>query len=166
MKKFRTPFLLIAVASLAIGFSSCKSKPKDADIKAAIETALKADPMAAGTTVSVDKGVATLAGECKDEMCKTHCAELVKGIKGVKDVVNNCTIAAPPPPPMTTDATMDMLSQGLTDALKDHPGVTGTVENGKIVLKGEIAKAKWAMIKQTLDKLKPAGYELSGLKIK
>ncbi|MEQ1675919.1 MAG: BON domain-containing protein [Chitinophagaceae bacterium] len=166
MKKYLTPFLLVAVASLAISFSSCKSKPKDADIKAAIETALKADPMSAGTMVAVDKGVATISGECKDDMCKTHCAELVKGIKGVKEVVNNCTIAAPPPPPMATDAAVDVLSQGLTDALKDHPGVTGTVENGKIVLKGEIAKAKWAMIKQTLDKLKPAGYELSGLKIK
>ncbi len=166
MKKHLTPFLLIAVASVTISFSSCKSKPKDADIKAAIETALKADPMSAGTMVSVDKGVATISGECKDDMCKTHCAELVKGIKGVKEVVNNCTIAAPPPPPMATDAAVDVLGQGLTDALKDHPGVTGTVENGKIVLKGEISKAKWAMIKQTLDKLKPAGYELSGLKIK
>ena len=37
---------------------------------------------------------------------------------------------------------------------------------GKIVLKGEIAKAKWAALKQMLDKLTPKGYNLDGLTIK
>jgi hyperosmotically inducible periplasmic protein len=167
MKKQFAPLFLIALLTLAISFTSCKSKPKDADIKATIEAALKADPMAAGTSVSVEKGVATITGECKDDMCKAHCAEMVGKIKGVKSVVNNCTVAAAPMPATgATDAEVDLLSKGLADALKDQPGVTGTVENGKVILKGEITKAKWAMIKQTIDKLKPAGYELSGLKIK
>ena len=66
---------------------------KDSDIKAAIETALKADPMSATTMVSVDKGVATISGECKDDMCKAHCEALAKAVKGVKSIVNNCTVA-------------------------------------------------------------------------
>lgn len=144
-------------------FTACKKKVKDADIKAAIETALKADPLAANTTVSVEKGVATISGECKDEACKTHCAELVKGIKGVKEVVNNCTVAAPPPVVNADDAA---LTQGLTDALKDHPGVKFSIADGKIVLTGEIAKAKWVAVKQMLDKLKSKGYDLAGLTIK
>jgi osmotically-inducible protein OsmY len=160
MKKINASLLLIAVSFLAIGFVSCKSKPKDADIKAAIETALKADPMAAGTSVSVEKGVATITGECKDDACKTHCAELVKGIKGVKEVVNNCTVA-----PAVVNATDDVLTKGLADALKDFPSVKSSVVDGKIVLTGEIAKAKWAMLKQMLDKLMSKGYDLAGLKI-
>jgi hyperosmotically inducible periplasmic protein len=165
MKKQISIILLTVV--LAAGFTSCKSKPKDADIKAAVEKALAADPMSAGTTVSVDKGVATISGECKDEMCKTHCADMVKGIKGVSSVVNNCTVAAAPPPPVETAMADDATAKALTDALKDHAGLQGVYKDGKITLTGEIAKAKWAMLKATLDKLKPAnGYELSGLKIK
>ena len=58
------------------------------------------------------------------------------------------------------------LSSGLADALKDMPGVQGSVSDGKIVLTGEIAKAKWLMLKQTLDKLTPKGYNTDGLTIK
>jgi hyperosmotically inducible periplasmic protein len=165
MKKLTTSFLLMGVFALAISFNSCKGKMKDADIKAAIETALKADPMAANTTVSVDKGVATITGECKDDMCKAHCADLLKGIKGVKEVVNNCTVAMVPMPPVI-NADDEALTKGLTDALKDQPGLKFSISEGKIVLTGEIVKAKWAMLKQTLDKLKSKGYNLTGLTIK
>ena len=163
MKKLSTAILLMGVLALTISFTACKKKAKDADIKAAIETALKADPMSANTMVSVDKEVATISGECKDEACKTHCAELVKGIKGVKEVVNNCVVAAPMPVINADDAA---LTQGLTDALKDHPGVKFSINEGKIVLTGEIAKAKWVAVKQMLDKLKSKGYDLAGLTIK
>jgi len=166
MKKTLSRVILLAAASLFIssGITSCKKKMKDADIKAAIEKALKADPMAANTMVTVEKGVATISGECKDDMCKAHCAELVKGIKGVKEVINNCNVAAPLPPAVVT-ADDEILGKGLMDALKDVPGVKGSVSGGKIVLTGEIAKAKWAGLKQLLDKLKSMGYDLSGLKI-
>lgn len=162
MKRFPR-FMMLGLLLSFMFFTACKKKVKDADIKAAIETALKADPMAANTMVSVEKGVATISGECKDDACKTHCADLVKGIKGVKEVVNNCTVAAPPPVVNADDAA---LTQGLTDALKDHPGVQFSIADGKIVLTGEIAKAKWMAVKQMLDKLKSKGYDLAGLKIK
>lgn len=164
MKKLLTSVSLIAFLSMAIGFTACKSKPKDADIQAAIETALKADPQASGIAVIVSKGIATISGECVDETSKSHLADLVKGIKGVKDVVNNTTIAPPPAPVMNADDAA--LTSGLTDALKDMAGVKGTISAGKIVLTGEIAKVKWAMLKQTLDKLTPKGYDLTGLTIK
>jgi len=92
MKKLSTKIALMAFFILAISSTSCKSKVSDADVKTAVETALKADPMAINTMVSVEKGVATISGECKDDACKAHCADLVKGIKGVKEVVNNCKI--------------------------------------------------------------------------
>lgn len=158
--------LLVLISVLAISFTSCKSKPKDADIKAAVEKALSADPMSAGTTVSVEKGVVTLAGECKDDMCKKHCEEAATAVKGVKSVVNNCTIAAPPTVPVEEGTQVSANDQALIDALKDQPGVKGAMKDGKIVLTGEITKVKWKMLKETLDKLKPAGYKLDSLKIK
>lgn len=167
MKKTLTPIFLSLTMLLVISFTACKSKPKDADIKAAIETALKADPMAAGTIVSVEKGIATISGECKDEMCKVACEKIVAAVKDVKSVVNNCTIAAAPiAPPIATAADTDTITKGLADALKDHPTVKSSVVDGKIILTGEIAKAKWAMVKQLLDKLRAKGYDLTGLKIK
>ena len=164
MKSLFKPLLLISVFAIAIGFNACKGKMKDADIKTAIETALKADPMAANTTVSVEKGVATISGECKDDLCKTHCEELVKEIKGVKGIVNNCTVAPTPMPVINSDD--EALVKGLADALKDIPGVQSSVKEGKIVLSGEITKAKWMVLKQLLDKLKSKGYDLAGLIIK
>lgn len=146
-------------------FTACKSKTKDSDIKTSVETALSADPMTAGTTVAVDKGVVTLSGTCKDETARVHCTEIAKGVKGVKEVVNNCTVSQPPVD-MVVNPDDDALNKGLTDALKDNPGVHYSLDNGKIVLTGEIAKAKWMSLKQTLDKLKSKGYELSGLTIK
>jgi hyperosmotically inducible periplasmic protein len=157
MKKLLTSVLLIVAAVSAISLSSCKKKPKDADIKAAVETALKADPMAANTSVSVTNGVATISGECKDDMCKAHCGDLVKGIKGVKEVVNNCTVAPPVVAPLTTDSAVDALSKSVNDALKDYPGVTGAVNNQVLTLSGEIAKDKLQKLMMSLNSLKSMG---------
>lgn len=149
---------------LAAGLLSCKSKPSDAAIRADVEKALSADPLTANTMVSVQKGVVTISGECEDEQCRSRCEELAKSIKGVNSVVNQCTVAAPPPPVEDTIPAVDERTQALADALKDLPGLQGSITNGKIILTGNIEKNKWTRLKETLDKLKPEnGYELSGL---
>lgn len=152
---------MIAVTITAIGLTSCKKKPKDADIKAAIETALKADPMAMGTMVSVEKGVATITGECKDDMCKAHCADMVKAIKGVTSVVNNCTVAPAPPPVVI--AADDPLTKSVTDAVKDFKGVIATVKDGIITLTGEVSKDKLQKLMMALQALKPKKVDASAL---
>jgi osmotically-inducible protein OsmY len=157
MKRTASIFL-IAIASLAIGFTSCKKKMKDADIKAAVEKALAADPMSAGTTVSVEKGVVTLAGQCKDEMCKSACEKTAAAVKGVKSVVNNCTVA--PPVEITQD---DPLTKAVTDALKAFPGVSAMVKDGIITLTGTIAKADRQKLMMILQELKPKKVDPSGL---
>ena len=155
MKKLSTSILLMGLFALAISFNSCKKKMKDADIKAAVETALKADPMSATTMVSVDKGVATISGECKDDACKAHCAEIVKGIKGVKEVVNNCTVApvVAPPASMTMDLD-DATQQKVKDGLKDIKGVSVEFSGDKAILTGEVTKADRMKIMQMLASAK------------
>lgn len=164
MKMIKNAVLLASIISICF-FSACKKKTSDADIQKAVETAWQAGAMPSGTTVTVDKGVVTISGVCNDEASKTRAGELAKEVKGVKEVVNNCTVT-----PVVFDPVVNAddaaLTQGLNDALKDNPGVKYTLSDGKIVLTGEISKAKWASLKQMLDKLKSKGYELSGLQIK
>jgi osmotically-inducible protein OsmY len=157
MKRTASIFL-VAIAALAISLTSCKKKPNDADIKAVIEKALASDPLAAGTTVTVEKGIATLSGVCKDEMSKAACEKLVAGIKGVKSVVNNCTIT--PPVEITMD---DPLTKAVTDALKAFPGVSATVKDGIISLTGSIAKADRQKLMMALQALKPKKVDPAGL---
>lgn len=160
MKRIASIFL-IAIASLAISFTSCKKKPKDADIKASVEKILAADPMAAGMTVAVEKGVVTLSGVCKDDMCKAACEKLVVDakIKGVDKVVNTCTVA-PAPVEIAMD---DPLTQAVTDALKAFPGVSATVKDGIISLTGSIAKADRQKLMMVLQQLKPKKVDPTGL---
>ena len=73
--------MAIAIVSTA-SFVSCS--PKDADVQAAVEAKINAMPdMVKGATVTVKDGVATLTGECKDEMCKAECEKAAKETKGV-----------------------------------------------------------------------------------
>jgi osmotically-inducible protein OsmY len=148
-----TKVLLAVAIAATVGFVSCK--PKDADIKAEIEKALKADAMMANTTVDVKDGVATITGECKDDACKAMCEKTVTGIKGVKSVVNNCSVAPPPPPPVEPPAslttTLDAATQQkVKDGLKDIKGVTVTFDGEKAMLAGDVTKADRMKIMQML----------------
>lgn len=147
--------VLFAVALAAtIGFVSCK--PKDADIKADIDKAIKEMPDMSGLTADVKEGVVTLTGTCKDDECKAKCAKAVGEIKGVKSVVNNVELPAPPPPPAVTvpasvSTVLDAATQQkVKDGLKDIAGVTVAFEGEKAVLAGEVTKANRMKIMQML----------------
>lgn len=160
-----TKLLLAVLVSATLLFVGCK--PKDADIKANVEKALAADPMMTGTTVDVKDGVVTLNGECKDDACKIHCEEVAKGVKGVKSVLNNCTVAAPPPPPPPPPASLTTVLDGPTqqkvkDGLKDIPGVTVEFVGNKAVIKGQVTAANRLKIMQMLASAKVLS-DVSGL---
>jgi osmotically-inducible protein OsmY len=138
-------------------FVSCK--PKDADVKTAVETALKADPMMSNTTVDVKDGVVTIGGECKDDACKAMCEKTVAGIKGVKSVVNNCTVAAvvAPPASVAVSSLAADVQQKIKDGLKDIKGLASVAFSDKgAVLIGEVTKADNLKIKQILGAAKVA----------
>lgn len=159
--------LLMALAIVTtVSFVSCK--PKDADIQAAVEAKINAMPdMVKGATVAVKDGVATLTGECKDEMCKAACDKAASEVKGVKSVVSNFTLAAPPvvfvPPVIIAD---DPLTKTVTDAVKDYPGITASVKDGVVAVTGTISADKWKKLKMSLDGLHPKKVDGTGLTIK
>ncbi|MEO5892058.1 MAG: BON domain-containing protein [Ferruginibacter sp.] len=163
MKMTRLLTVLAIVAT--VSFVSCK--PKDADIKTAIETKLKAEPDLSPVTVNVTDGVATLTGELKNDAAKSKVADLTKDVKGVKSVNDNTTVAPPPvvekPVEITPD---DPLSKGVMDATKDYPSVKASVNAGVITVTGTIAADKWKKLKMSLDGLHPKKVDGSALTIK
>ena len=161
MKLLRVLPMFVLAGALA--FTSCK--PKDADVKANVEKELQANPSTSTVMVMVADGVATLSGEVADAAAQASAESTAKGVKGVKEVVNNTTVAAPPPPPVAITAD-DPLSAAVKDATKDHPTVTATVADGVITVTGSIEKAKWTQLKAALDALNPKKVDAASLTVK
>lgn len=140
----------------AVSFTGCK--PKDADIKASIEKALKENPSTSSVMVMVDEGVATLSGEVPDDMAKNGLEPKVKSIKGVKSVQDNTTlpVAVAAPVEITAD---DPLMNSVKDATKDFPTVMATVAGGVVTLTGEIKKDQLQKLMMSLNSLNPKKIE-------
>src|SRR5438045_2824419 len=64
MKMMRLLFLINFITIIYVG---CSAGNTDVDIKANIESKLKARPEMSGVTVGVKNGIATIEGQCKDE---------------------------------------------------------------------------------------------------
>jgi outer membrane receptor for ferrienterochelin and colicin len=64
------------------------------------------------------------------------------------------TTTAPAPAPVEISAD-DSLRNGVTDATKDYPGVTATVNNGEITLTGSLQRSKLQDLMQRLNGLHP-----------
>lgn len=159
----RLLLLFATVALISSTSPGCKSKPKDADVKSSVETALRANPETNGLMVDVKDGVVTLSGETQKEEAKTKASELATAVKGVKSVQNNVSVAPPAPPvEITAD---DPLTAAVRDATKDFPTVTATVKDGVISVSGELKSDAWKKLKMALDGLKPKRVDASGLKI-
>jgi osmotically-inducible protein OsmY len=149
-----TKVLMAVIVSATLLFTSCK--PKDADIKATIEAAIKADKMMEGAVVDVKDGIATISGNVMDDKCVEYCGKTIGAMKGVKSVVNNCTFTPPPPPPVapastTASVTDSKLQDAVKAIIKDIPGVsiTGFSDKG-VILAGDISKANNMKLKQAL----------------
>lgn len=160
MKRTLSYFLITAFAG--IWLFSCKPKISDQDIEAKIQS----NPTLSHIVATAKKGVVTLSGEAKDEADKTNIESAVKGIEGVKQVINNMTIAPPPPPAPVEIAADDPLTKGIADVLKDFPSVKATASDGVITVTGEATAANWKKIKMALDGLKPKKVDASALTIK
>ena len=151
MKTFKLKSLVLMLA-LSLVLFSCS--PKDADIQKAITEKMASTPEMSGMTTSVTEGVVTISGQCKDEACKASCENIIKGVKGVKSVVNNCTI--PAPVVINPDETLIMAVQ---TTLKNYPGVTSNVSQGVVTLTGEIKKDNLMPLMQSIQALNPKKVE-------
>ncbi len=152
------------ILSMGILFMvSCKSKPKDADIQAAVTTALQWTP---GVSAEVKDGVFTLSGAVATAADKDAAEAAAKVTQGVKSVVNNVTVTPPPPPPAPEVTADDALKTSVAAIVKDFPGIQADVKDGVITITGEQKADRWKKLKMALDALKPKKVDASGLKVK
>ncbi len=139
---------LVMVAFLAFGFTSCKSGPKDADVKAKVETSV-----GSGVSVDVTKGVVTLTGEVADDAAKAKAEADAKAVEGVKSVTNNLTVA---PVEISADPA---LATAVAAEVAKYQGVAATVNDGVVTLTGTINKADLPNLMQALMALNPKNVE-------
>ncbi len=156
---------IMAVMVFSMSLPSCKSKVKDADLQAAVQSALLSNPELSNLSSSVDQGVATITGEVKDQATQASVEPALKDIKGLKEVINNTTVAAPVTetdsgPSITPD---DPLSVAVRDAIKDHPTVQAEVRDGVVTLSGEISKANEKVLIQKINATRPKKIDRTAL---
>jgi len=160
----------LALSALCFYLPACKGKVKDADIKTEVEAALAANPDYSGLMVDVKDGAVTVTGQVTETSSKTALPSRISSVKGVKSVQDNTTVAAPTPvittPAEPVIAADDPLTKGVMDALKDHPRIKATVNDGVITVTGEASATEWRAVKMILDGLRPKKVEASGLKVK
>ena len=151
MKAFRLVSMLALILVLGVATTSCK-KVKDADVQAAAQTALAANPDLSDVSVAVLNQVATLSGTVKDDAAKAYAESTVVAVENVKSVVNNVKVVPPAPDFTAIDAA---LNAGLVDALKDHAKVKAEVKDGVVTLTGEIRKKDLPTLMQKVNALNP-----------
>ncbi len=143
-------FMAIAAFTMLTFATSCKKKISDADATTAAQEVLTKAGKA--TTVTVKDGVATLAGTCADDKCKAECETLLKDVKGVKNVVNGCTVT--PIASIATTLTADVQKK-VTDGLKDLAGLTlGSFTAKGVIINGTTNAAGKMKLMQMLASAK------------
>jgi hyperosmotically inducible periplasmic protein len=154
--KLTNVLMAIAIAA-TVGFVSCK--PKDADIKTALEEKIKATSELSGVSVDVKNGIATLTGELKDSTAIKKATELLKEIKGVKSITNNLVVTPALTIPDVVVNADTPLTHSVNDAVKDFTDVKASVKDGVVSLTGNIAKSSLPKLMMSLNSLHPKKIE-------
>jgi osmotically-inducible protein OsmY len=158
MNKKIMKMLALPTFILFVTLAACNSKTSDADVKTSVDNAIAANSDLSGTYTDVKDGVVTLSGQVKDEAAKSLAETTAKGVKGVKSVDNNLTVAPPPAAPVEITAD-DPLKASVDNTIKDYPGVAATVKDGVITLTGQIKRADLQNLMKALNTFKPKKIE-------
>lgn len=163
MKLTKKISALILSGGLLLSLAACNSKVDDITIQNNVQNTLTTTIPA--VNAEVKDGVVTLSGSVASEGEREQAEKAVTELKadkksGIKDVVNNITVAVAQVSP---DAALE---QGVSTFVKDFPDVKATVNNGVITVTGSVEKARVQTLKQGLDALNPQKTDMSGLQVK
>lgn len=146
VKQITAGLLLLAVT----GITSCK--PKDAELKTNVSSAVKND----NVHVAVQDGVVTLSGEVKTPAAKAEAETEARGVAGVQTVNNEITIATPPPPPAPTVPDADQkLNNEVQAVIVPFPDVRASVKDGVVTLTGKISRPGLVLLMPKITGLLP-----------
>ncbi len=124
---------------------SCNNKPDDKEIQDKVDETMRTNASYAGITSTVANGVVTLNGECEGENCATNLAQRLKQDASLDSVVNNITRAE-------TNLTMRTSVQTI---VSKYVGVQADVDQGVIILRGNINSSLLKPLMNELSNLKP-----------
>jgi osmotically-inducible protein OsmY len=147
-KKFMKRLLFLLLAGSFLSIQACK--PKDADIKTAVDTAIAS---VSGVAASVTEGVVTLSGTVAAEEAKVTAENAAKAVKGVKSVTNNISVVVPV---ISGDVE---LNEAIKTAMAAFTTVQAVAKDSIITLKGEIARADLQKVMQAAQALRPKKVE-------
>ena len=142
-------FLTLFTLALALMLGACGGK-SDADLQKAAADKLAADKVT-GVAVAVKDGVATLTGEVADITVKNKAEATVKGVEGVKSVVNSLTLK---PLPTPVPAPADPMLKGKVEENLKKAGCTGVtieVKDGTVTASGTVPDAKYVECVQIIQ---------------
>lgn len=108
---------LLAVCAMAVAVACAASDP---GITTAVKSKLAADDTVKAYQIDVDtkEGVVTLSGTVENAAAKARAVELTRGTDGVRNVVDNISVAAPPAPAAVDDTSNLLGDPGITAAVK------------------------------------------------
>ena len=151
MKMIKSVAGLLLIAALF--FTGCK--PKDAELKSNVATAVENDQV----EVDVKDGVVTLSGEVKSPTAKAKAEAEARKVEGVNKVNNDITITAPPPPPSPKDVADEKLYNEVQAVIAPFPDVKASVSNGVVTLTGKITRPGQVLLMPKIAGLFPRKIE-------
>jgi hyperosmotically inducible periplasmic protein len=138
---------------LVFVFKSCSQKNKDATIKADLTTKAKSDKDFLGTRFIVENGLVTLSSNCPTDKAKSDVETTVKGVYGVKGVINNIGIAA------VVVGPDELLKQSVDTVLQNYPGVQAIVSDSVVQLEGRVGSKESQQLLASIEKMRPQRVE-------
>lgn len=150
----RTFFICLMTILVGFGFTSCKSG--DQKIQKDIENNISG--LYPDVMVSVNNGVANLAGTVDMESQKRGVEESVKSVKNVKSVVNNIRVLQNSPANTTVNINSDgnlsnIIRNGLDNA--GFKGVQIDVRDGDVYLTGDVNRNDLSKVMQIANEASP-----------
>jgi hypothetical protein len=142
--------LLLTVLLLV---SSCTQEYQDKGTKADLTTKAKSELDFVGVHFTVTNGVITLTGNCPTPKAKAEVEKTAAAIAGVKQVVNQITIA---PVVISSDRP---LQQKVDSLLMAYPQAQGKVLDSVVTLQGQALERDVEKLQSGLKQLKIKGVD-------
>jgi hyperosmotically inducible protein len=150
---------LLALLFLVSVLAGCG--PKNDEIVADVQSKVAAT--APGASAALKDGVVTLSGQVESEAVKSLAEQTARGVKGVKNVVNNLTVkpapvaAAEKAPPPLFEADDAKLKDAVMANMRKYnvPGIDVAVQNGDVKLTGDIKREKLQDAMKAANEAKP-----------
>ena len=151
---------LLALLFLVSVLAGCG--PKNDQVIADVQSKVAAT--APGASAAFKDGVVTLSGQVESEAVKSLAEQTARGVKGVKNVVNNLTVKPAPvaaapekaPPPLFEADDAKLKDAVMANMSKYNvSGIGVAVQNGEVKLTGDIKREKLQDAMKAANEAKP-----------